>query len=486
MTIKDIEKLVASDESRTLELKKTTGELKDAMHTACAFLNSDGGWLIFGVTPTSHRILGQDVTDNTKQEIARALSGLEPLVDAVVEYIVVPESNGKQVIALHFEEWVRGGAPYTYHGSPYYKVESTTQPMPRYMFEERLKEHSPFKFAWDSQIAEGYKMEDIDENRVRGAVRLGVSGGRLNASAEIDDISSLLKKMKLMKDDKLTNAAVMLFGKNTDNYPQLLLRMACFKGTDKNIFIDNKRESGNFFELLDAGIAFCFRHLNLSGVIIGLQRKEELEIPLPALREALTNALCHRSYDDPSASVSLAVYSDRIEIVNPGRFPIGITSENIMLPHESFPHNQTIAHVLYQTTFLESWGSGVKRMCDICIEKGVPVPTYHEGPKTITICFRKIKKEIAGDNHQSNHQSNRQISDNQQRIIDFCTVPRSSSEIMEMLGISNQSKNRQSHIVPLIELGLLQMTNPENPKDRNQKYIATTKVLISQNEAAYN
>ena len=73
MTIKDIEKLVASDESRTLELKKTTGELKDAMHTACAFLNSDGGWLIFGVTPTSHRILGQDVTDNTKQEIARAL-----------------------------------------------------------------------------------------------------------------------------------------------------------------------------------------------------------------------------------------------------------------------------------------------------------------------------------------------------------------------------------------------------------------------------
>ena len=259
-----------------------------------------------------------------------------------------------------------------------------------------------------------------------------------------------------------------------------------YQRTDKNIFIDNKRESGNFFELLDAGIAFCFRHLNLSGVIIGLQRKEELEIPLPALREALTNALCHRSYDDPSASVSLAVYSDRIEIVNPGRFPIGITSENIMLPHESFPHNQTIAHVLYQTTFLESWGSGVKRMCDICIEKGVPVPTYHEGPKTITICFRKTKKEIAGYNHQSNHQSNRQISDNQQRIIDFCTVPRSSSEIMEMLGISNQSKNRQSHIVPLIELGLLQMTNPENPKDRNQKYIATTKVLISQNEAAYN
>lgn len=51
MTIDDTQSLVAVDESRTLELKKTTGELKDGMHSACAFLNTDGGWLIFGVTP---------------------------------------------------------------------------------------------------------------------------------------------------------------------------------------------------------------------------------------------------------------------------------------------------------------------------------------------------------------------------------------------------------------------------------------------------
>ena len=51
MTINDIKKLIASDESRTLELKKTTGELKDGMHSACAFLNTEGGWLLFGVAP---------------------------------------------------------------------------------------------------------------------------------------------------------------------------------------------------------------------------------------------------------------------------------------------------------------------------------------------------------------------------------------------------------------------------------------------------
>ena len=69
MTIDDIKKLIASDELRTLELKKTTGELKDGMHSACAFLNTEGGWLIFGVAPSSLKIIGQEVTDKTKQEV---------------------------------------------------------------------------------------------------------------------------------------------------------------------------------------------------------------------------------------------------------------------------------------------------------------------------------------------------------------------------------------------------------------------------------
>lgn len=53
MTFEDIQQLIAKDEHRCLELKKTTGELQDGMHSACAFLNTDGGWLIFGVAPKS-------------------------------------------------------------------------------------------------------------------------------------------------------------------------------------------------------------------------------------------------------------------------------------------------------------------------------------------------------------------------------------------------------------------------------------------------
>lgn len=103
MTIDDIKALIAADESRTLELKKTTGELKDGMHSACAFLNTDGGWLIIGITPKSLKIIGQEVTDSTKREIAQALSGIEPAVDVAVEYVDVPEHPGNKVIAMHFD-----------------------------------------------------------------------------------------------------------------------------------------------------------------------------------------------------------------------------------------------------------------------------------------------------------------------------------------------------------------------------------------------
>ena len=94
MTIEDIHRLIANGEGRHLELKKTTGELKDAMHTACAFLNGEGGWLVFGITPTTLWVLGQEVSDSTKREIVQALSGIEPAVDVQVRYTDVADRPG--------------------------------------------------------------------------------------------------------------------------------------------------------------------------------------------------------------------------------------------------------------------------------------------------------------------------------------------------------------------------------------------------------
>lgn len=67
------------------------------------------------------------------------------------------------------------------------------------------------------------------------------------------------------------------------------------------------------------------------------------------------------------------------------------------------------------------------------------------------------------------------ITNKQKDIINFCTIPRSAQEIMDRLQITNQSTNRKKHILPLIEMGYLEMTNPENPSAWNQKYRKTNR-----------
>lgn len=391
MNINDILNLISQGETRYLELKKTTGELKDAMHTACAFLNTDGGFLVFGVTPTSLKLVGQQVTDNTRQEIAQALSHFEPALDLRVEYVDIPEQPHNQIIVMKFDGWDWGKEPYTYHGCPYYKVESTTLEMPRDMFIERLKACKPDLFSWERQTAIGMSISDLSEKHIMDMVRMGVRGGRMPESALSITASETLYNFNLLKDGKPLNAAVMLFTKHTRDYPQLRLRMARFAGTDRNTFIDNQQASGNFAELLDTGMAFCFKHLNLSGEVIGLHRVEHLDIPVEALREALVNALCHRSYEQSGTSIGLAIYDDRVEIENPGRFPSELTPETIKLPHKSHPYNQLIADVLYKSTWLENWGTGVARMISFCKAQNLPEPYYEITNGFVTIVFPRQK-----------------------------------------------------------------------------------------------
>lgn len=210
----------------------------NGMHSACAFLNTEGGWLIFGIAPKSLKIIGQEVTDKTQQEIAQALAGLEPAVDVRVAYIDVPEHPGNKVIAMHFDGWVWGEHPHTFHGCPYFKVESTTKVMPQDMYDERIRAHQPQLYAWERLAADGVALADLDENLIRNSIRRGIDGGRIPESALYESTGDILSKWKLLKNGVPTNGAVLLFSNNIDEYPQFTLRMARFVGTNKNMFRD--------------------------------------------------------------------------------------------------------------------------------------------------------------------------------------------------------------------------------------------------------
>ena len=279
----------------------------------------------------------------------------------------------------------------------------------------------------------------------------------------------------------------MLFTKNEKGYyPQFTIQMARFRGMDKNEFIDNQRAYGNFFDLLDAGMSFCFKHLSLSGKITGIRREEHLEVPVAALREALINALCHRYWEEYNAFVGVAIYDDRVEIFNPGSFPHGMTPENITEPHGSFPYNPIIANVLFKTTYLESWGSGVHRIVDACQAQGLPSPVWTVDKGMVTVTFQRpnyapTTAQVRGVKDPSTIQvrpkyepSTTQV---QELIIHMSDQFMSIKSMIAACGLKSRKRFRENYVTPALKDNTIERKYPNEPNHPRQMYRLTKQAL---------
>ena len=392
LTINDIQEIVRKDEGRTLEVKETTGEIVKAMASACAFLNSDGGWVMFGITPKL-KIVGQQATDNTKKEIANYIRKIEPSVNVAVQYIELPDKPDFFVIAIYFDPTTFTSAPYTYDGRPYYKIESTTALMPRQMYEERLRISNPERFSWERRPNPDLNIDDLDRDLIMLTLQDGVNSRRIHASALAHtDTKDILSGLSLInREGVLLNAANVLFGKDpTRLHMHCSLRLARFEGTDKMEFRDQTVCEGNLFTQYDETIDFCRKHLFLSGRMNEKVRVDTLTVPFEVIKEATMNMLCHRSWDAENLTPSLAIYDDRMVFQNPGMFPIGYTWKDFVDFFNSMPPNPLIASVFYRRGLMERWGRGIGLIMHKCTEAGLPQPTFEISHSfvTLTIPFR--------------------------------------------------------------------------------------------------
>ncbi|MHC9544031.1 MAG: ATP-binding protein [Vulcanimicrobiota bacterium] len=107
------------------------------------------------------------------------------------------------------------------------------------------------------------------------------------------------------------------------------------------------------------------------------QREEKWEYPFEALREALINAVCRRDYS-LSSSTDVKIYDDKLEIINPGGLPPGITIDDLYKTHPSIPRNKGIAGIFYDLGLIEQWGSGILKMSEACEASGLPKPEFKE------------------------------------------------------------------------------------------------------------
>ena len=186
MTLNELKVLVASGESETLELKETTGQRVDACETLCAFLNKDGGTVVFGVDRKSN-VVGQLVSDKTKRELFAVFAKFEPAADVSVEWVDVDETHKAIICKVE-----RGNMrPYVYDGRPYKRVQSSKTVMPQEEYDRMLAERRGFQSDWEQIVNPDLKLADLDENEIRKTARMGVAEGRLPESTDINDVIGL-------------------------------------------------------------------------------------------------------------------------------------------------------------------------------------------------------------------------------------------------------------------------------------------------------
>ena len=216
---------------------------------------------------------------------------------------------------------------------------------------------------------------------------------------------------------------------------------------------------------------------NLHNVQVGdeFNSMGKLEIPYTSLVEFTVNSLVHRSLN-MKAPVRIFIFDNRVEIHSPGALPNGLTIDDIKagtsMPRNMFLFNNAIYLLPYTGV-----GSGITRALDEDIN--VTFMNNDKAQEFVITVWRGESNEVEEKSNQVQDSDTRlrhsntkkvSLSNKQRDIVNFCSVPRTTAEIMERLGLSNQTKNRERYITSLVTAGYLQMTNPDNPTASNQKY----------------
>lgn len=285
--------------------------------------------------------------------------------------------------------------PVSFEGKYYSRVGNTT----REMQTEELRNYFLKTMQWDN-IPGDFSPDEIDEKTVKNFVRLALDSGRMPHSAATESVKDILEHLNLLNNGKLTNGAIILFGKNPQKYfTNAIVRIGRFK--EEHIIIGDKIAGGNLFRQLEEAEEAIKGFINVRYVISdeSFRRKEIWDYPIKAIREALLNSIVHRDYFMFNRQTQIKIFDDYIWFHNPGGLPEGCNLKDIMKLHSSIPRNPLIANVMYKSDFIEAWGTGIERMCSAFMDAGLQPPEFKEEMGGFSVYFRKnfdLEKLVAG------------------------------------------------------------------------------------------
>ena len=270
-----------------------------------------------------------------------------------------------------------------------------------------------------------------------------------------------------------TLASLLNFGVYPQGFlPQLAIVGVVVPGThignlseDGSRFLDNKRMEGTLASMLEEALLFCRRNMRINTRIdpVSGQRQDVTEYPLNAIREAVLNALIHRDYSayTEGTPIQLYFYTDRLEIHSPGGLYGRMTVEELghARPDLRNPALATMSEFLLRT---ENRYSGIPTMYREMKEYNLPAPVFENRRNEFVVIFYNHKERQEEISLQG------QVDGKD--LLKYCESPKSRQEIANFLGIKTIHYVTKNFIQPLLEDEKLQMTIPNKPKSRLQKY----------------
>ena len=459
-------------ETPTLEIKSAEkGCPKHLYDSLSSFSNQDdGGVIVFGVDEEQDfKEVGVYDPQDIQKKINEQCLQMEPVVRPL---LTVAEKNGLFFVAAEIPGADITERPVFYQGrgrvkGSFVRVGDSDEPMTEY--EVYSYEAYRKKYQDDIRVIERATFAALNQESILNYIELLKIGKPKLAAIPDDEIYEL---MSIKRNNQITLSTVMNFSPYPQAYfPQLCIVATVVPGKEMGEigeqgerFLDNQRIEGSIQEMLDGAMQFVNRNMHTKTIIdpnTG-KREDRTDYPITALREAILNALVHRDYSvhTEGMPIQITMYEDRIEIKNPGGLygRIKIDQLGKVQPDTRNPIIATELEVLKVT---ENRYSGIPTIRRAMQEYGLPQPEFLEERGSFIVKLYKYGENISSIQNEN--------SKNNELVL-FCKIPRTRTEICEFLGLSSVTYAIQTHVMPLVEQGILKMSIPDKPKSPKQLF----------------
>ena len=274
-------------------------------------------------------------------------------------------------------------------------------------------------------------------------------------------------------NDCPTNAAIILFGKNASFFLHgCYVQYVHFAGEDTGSEILNERQiRGSLCSILPKVENFVKDAIVTARPMPVSMLREQTVFNYPelALRELLMNACMHRDYQS-NMPIRIYQFSNRIEILNAGGLYGEARPENF--PTVNDYRNPIIAEAMRGMKYVNMFNRGIQRVKTMLRDNGNPEPVFNVSKITAfeVMVQPSLSLNLVTDGEKVTKSATKS-TETMNEVLAFCKRPKSLTEIMAHLGLKHRNNAKSRYIDPLIENGFLEMTIPEKPNSRNQKYV---------------